>query len=204
MVFGIPFFGVAIGYGVIAFEQKIKNDKSFETTYYYKDYNSSTIIFYTNELEESYKEYLLTDNATDLFKVQAKMLISENCIEYHLNILNEPNAYKVTEKIRKNTRNKIVYNNSRRDKLTSNINHINLNDYIYKLSLFDDILEDDSNIKLCIKKLPSEKIYKQALPLYIQEYTQRLKVSKVDAEGSTTYYTKQEIWIQNIIKLRSQ
>lgn len=201
MIFGIPFFGLAIGYGIIAFEQKIKNDKSFETTYYYRDYNSSAIIFYTNELEESYKEYIFTNTAKDLFKAKAKMLISENCIKYHLNILNEPNDYEVKEKIRKNIRNKIVYNNSRRDNLESKINHSNLNHYVYKMTLFSDIVRDKSNINLCNKQLPSVKLYEHVLPLYIKEYTERFKVSKADVKDSTTaYYLKQEKWLQDITK----
>lgn len=205
MIFGIPFFGLVIGYGMIAFEQKIKNDKSFETTYYYKDYNSSAITFYTKELEESYQEYIFTDSENDLFKAQAKILISENCIKYHLNILNEPNAYEVKEKIRKNARNKIIHNNSRRDKLESKIHHVNMNHYVYQLSLFYDIVRDNSNIKFCNKKLPSEKLYKQVLPLYIKEYTRRFRASKADAEDSTTaYYLKQETWLQNITKPRNQ
>ncbi len=205
MIFGIPFFGLVIGYGMIAFEQKIKNDKSFETTYYYKDYNSSAITFYTKELEESYQEYIFTDSENDLFKAQAKILISENCIKYHLNILNEPNAYEVKEKIRKNTRNKIVYNNSRRNDLESKINHANLNHYVYQITLFSDIVSDKSNIKLCNKQIPSVKIYRQVLPLYIKEYTERFEASKADAKDSTTaYYLKQETWLQDITKQSSQ
>lgn len=174
-------------------------NKSFETTYYYKDYNSSAINFYTNELEKSYKQYISTDNPKSIFDANVKMIISKKCIIYHLKTLNEADYYEVSEKIRKNTRNKVAYNTEIRDRIRSNNHYMNLNNYVYDISMFSDIITDKSNIELCNKELSSAKFYEQVLPLYIERYTKKHSVAKSDAKDLTeAYYVKREEWLKEI------
>ncbi len=206
LYFAFPAIALFVVYGTMSIKYEMAYNKSFETVYKIKNYNDSRIDFYNNELEKNYKKYVHAKSTKEIFESDTKIDLASECIQYYLEANDENDWINVRSNMRKNARNKYANNDELVKQAKSNAHQTNLNFYLYDLNKVNDITEDitdswnyKSKKSKCDENLTAEQMYTIFLPIYVDEYTDNLTVSRVSSKIlSDEIYIKRESWLKEI------
>ena len=141
-----------------------------------------------------------------MFEYDTKVDLTLECVEYYMKDHNETDWIEEGSRIRKNARNKAANTDALIDKVKGNAHEIQLNFYLYDLNLVNNTVGDLTNLwhdkskkSKCDENLTTEEMYAIFLPIYVNEYTDDLTISRLEYKNiSEETYIKRDDWLKDI------